>query len=220
MTNPLLYDAIIVVVLVWCALRGAHRGFILTVSGLVVLLCAIWGANMVSTTCAPMVSQWVAPKLEAVIETQMAEQEDTEVSIQALLEGTQLEGLLPYVDSDILEQVGDNAQDLATEVVTTVAQSLANGAARIVLWLLTFVALMIVLTLLVHGLDLVAKLPLLSTLNSLGGLVAGLVKGAIMLYIALLVCGWLGYLPTADVASQTHLYSRLLGYNPVAIAIL
>lgn len=222
MTNALIYDGIILLVLVWCALRGYRRGLILTVSSLVVLLCAIFGANILSTALTPTVSPIVAPKIEVFLEEQLASHldGDTDATIESLLEGTQLEALLPYVDEDVLAQVGTNAEALATEVLSTVAEALAYGVVQVILWIVAFVVISAVLNIVARTLDLVAKLPVLNTLNTLGGLVAGFVKGAIVLYIALIFFGWLGYLPTADVAEQTFLYSRLMAYNPVVIAIL
>lgn len=218
--NALLYDLIIVLILAWCAYRGYRRGLILTVSSLLVLLCAIFAANILSTMFAPMVSEAVAPKMEAFLQEQVSAHVEDDATLESLLEDTQLEALLPYVESDIILEVESNVEGLATEAIASIAQALATGVVKILLWIVAFVAVSALLNIVVRAVDLVAKLPVLRTVNTLGGLATGAIKGVIVVYIVLILLGWFDYLPEVDVAEQTLIYSKFMVYNPVKIAIL
>ena len=90
----------------------------------------------------------------------------------------------------------------AADIVTHAAQALAHFVAvqiaRIVIFAVAFFAVLIAWFFLSHALDLVAKLPVLSTVNAWGGGAVGLVKGALIVYIAV----WLlrgSYIPPAAI---------------------
>lgn len=54
-------------------------------------------------------------------------------------------------------------------------------------WVLSFVAVLILLAIVVHFLDIIARLPVLENINRIGGLAAGLLEGLIVVWILLFV---------------------------------
>ncbi|MDE6107999.1 MAG: CvpA family protein, partial [Oscillospiraceae bacterium] len=60
-------DVLLITVLVFFTLRGAKKGFVLTLCSLVAVLVAIIGANLLADMLAPKVAQAIQPKLEQVI---------------------------------------------------------------------------------------------------------------------------------------------------------
>lgn len=75
-------------------------------------------------------------------------------------------------DSGVYEQ-------LAAQIAETVIQRMA--------WILSFVVVVILLGILIHVLDLIAKLPVLNSINHAGGLAVGLVEGILIVWILFFV---------------------------------
>ena len=69
--------------------------------------------------------------------------------------------------------VGQEVAEATSHAVRAVADYIAVQIARMVLFLLAFVAILVVWLLLSHALDLVARLPVLNGLNRWGGAAAG-----------------------------------------------
>ena len=67
------------------------------------------------------------------------------------------------------------------------ALALTRAVLRPILFLIAFVVVLILWYFLSHALDLVAHLPLLSTLNAAGGFLFGAVKGGLLLMVAALL---------------------------------
>ena len=78
----------------------------------------------------------------------------------------------------------DKAADIVTHAAQALAHFVAVQIARIVIFAVAFFAVLIAWFFLSHALDLVAKLPVLSTVNAWGGGAVGLVKGALIVFIA------------------------------------
>lgn len=88
-----------------------------------------------------------------------------------------------FVDS--VEQVLDQSIAEATQsAVKAISAYVAREVARIVLFFVCFLVVLVGWTLLAHGLDLAFKLPVLSTLNAWSGFGVGLLKGTALVMIA------------------------------------
>ena len=66
----LIADGLILAVLLLFALVGAHRGFILSLCGLLAVLVAFVGASFAARTLSPMVADALEPKFASAIEEQ------------------------------------------------------------------------------------------------------------------------------------------------------
>lgn len=69
---------------------------------------------------------------------------------------------------------------IAAAVVESIAQSMIYG----VLYILSFLALLVLLHVLLRAMDLVFKLPGLHGLNALGGALIGLTEGTLLLFLS------------------------------------
>ena len=67
----LIADGLILAVLLLFALVGAHRGFILSLCGLLAVLVAFVGASFAARTLSPMVADALEPKFASAIEEQL-----------------------------------------------------------------------------------------------------------------------------------------------------
>ena len=67
----LIADGLILAVLLLFALVGAHRGFILSLCGLLAVLVAFVGASFAARTLSPIVADALEPKFASAIEEQL-----------------------------------------------------------------------------------------------------------------------------------------------------
>ena len=73
------------------------------------------------------------------------------------------------------------------DVVDQAAEQIAEIILQRIAWFLTFITVSILLGVLVHVLDLIAKLPVLDSVNHIGGLSVGLLEGLVIVWILFLI---------------------------------
>lgn len=143
--------------------------------------------------------------------------------IKEYLDNADLE--LPEEVHNFIDQIND--EDIAAiaesrsveEVVSVAANNVAEVIIRAILFLLTFVLILILWTVLARALDLVSRLPVLNSMNKLGGFIFGLVRGALLLF---LVAWVLNHLPTvteqlipAEIFEETYILKFFLTVKPL-----
>ena len=138
-------------------------------------------------------------------------------------EGFQITDLLTLMGLDgdvrrslaesVQEKVRDTGVSLATAVVESLAQSFIYGA----LYILSFLALTILLRVLMHAMDLVLQLPGLHGLNALGGALAGLVEGALLLFLAIWVLRRLGVSFETESLAGAHILRIFTTNTPLSL---
>lgn len=224
-----LFDIAIVLVLAFFVWRGASRGFILALFGLVAILVAFIGANFLAGALAPKVGAALEPKFAAAIEEKLNERFQ-DASTPALPEGETpsyplkdvlgvlkgmglYEDLINAVDKAVQARMAEAAASAAAAVAAAIAQSVAY----MVLFLVFFVLILLCWTLLSHALDLVSRLPGLNGLNRMAGGLVGLVKGCLILFVAAWLLRLSGNLIPEKAVEQTTLLHFFLTVNPVTL---
>ena len=182
----LIADGLILAVLLLFALVGAHRGFILSLCGLLAVLVAFVGASFAARTLSPMVADALEPKFASAIEEQLnasIQQQVAEEGSAALSpDDVPLDGVLNALREMGFYETLINTVDKAVENgMTSVA---AQSAAYLILFLLGFALILIAWKLISHALDLVARLPGLHFLNKTCGALFGLVQACVLLFVA------------------------------------
>lgn len=247
--NYLIFDAIILVVLLVFAFVGRHRGLILSLFSLLALLVAIGGGLIVSKHLTPAVTDWVYPLVEDHVTSavQSALPEEVEGDHSGLFNPEMseklsdlLENLSPETIQDTLNKTGielpkqvqnfllrmseEERSALADsgsleEFASAAAEKAVRAVVRVVLFLLCFVLILILWNILAKALDLVARLPVLKTMNKLGGFLFGVARGALFLFI---VAGLLNFYPTVlnslippETLEQTYLVRFFLNAQPL-----
>lgn len=129
----------------------------------------------------------------------------------------EVHNLLDQIDDKDIETIAESRS--VEEVVSVAANTVAEAIVRVILFLLTFVLILILWNVLAHALDLVSRLPVLKSMNKLGGFLFGLVRGALFLFLAAWV---LHHVPTvteqlisAETIEQTYLLKFFLTVNPL-----
>ena len=208
----LIFDAAIVLLLALAVWRGYRKGFILTFCGFLAIFVALIGATAVSNVLAQPVSQAISPMIESSIQQAVAEklqspdplgQENAsqlpdssgsqDPSQESPASDLPLQEILDLLEQSpvyrgfagALQSAVDAGLVSATANATIViSEYIAGQVARMVLFVVSFVLILILWFFVSHALDLAFKLPVLSSLNRLGGGALGLLKGALLIYVA------------------------------------
>ena len=230
MTTPVIIDAITVAVLGGFAIWGACRGLFWTLTELLTVVVALVGAGLIAGALAAPAARLTAPLIEEHIRQQVDDAMTVQSSQQVQMpeldveedEGFEIADLLALMglDEDVRdslveetqEKIADTGETIAVALVESVAQSLLYG----VLFLLSFLILMVLLKLAIRALDLVLKLPGLHLVNSLGGAVVGLVEGALLAFLAIWILRRLGVSFDTETVTQTHILHFFTTNTPLS----
>lgn len=91
--------------------------------------------------------------------------------------------LQEFIQEKCIEAIQENiGLDLEGSI-----EQVANLAAQRIAWIVSFILISILLGVLVHVLDILAKLPVIESINHLGGLAVGLLEGVVVVWILLFV---------------------------------
>lgn len=228
----ILFDIAIIAILLFFVWRGAHKGFVLSLFGLVAILVAFVGANFLANALAPKVGAALEPRFAAAIEQQLDEQFKA-TDAPALPEGTEgeaadyplqdvldvLKGMGLYEDliNTVDKAVQDGMSQVAANAAAAVAAAIAQSVAYMLIFLIAFVLIVLAWTILSHALDLVAKLPGLNMLNKTAGGIIGFFKGCIILFVLAWLLRISGNLIPEDAVLHTTLLKFFMTTNPVTL---
>ena len=212
MTAPVIIDAVVVLILVGFTIFGVKRGLLQTLAGLVIAVVALVGAGMIAATfsgplarlAAPLIEHRIEQKVDAAIEKQTAQMPEAETELE-------IEPLLALLGLD--KDVRGTGVSVATAVVTSIAQSMIYG----VLYILSFLALLVLLHVLFKAMDLLVRLPGLRGLNALGGGLLGLIEGALLLFLAVWAARRLGVSFEKEMFAQAHILRVFTTYTPLSV---
>ncbi|MBR1689746.1 MAG: CvpA family protein [Oscillibacter sp.] len=236
MTTAVIIDIVVVLILVGFGAYGAKQGLLQSLAGLVVTVVALVGAGMIAATfsapvthlVAPLLREQIASRVEEAVAQQVqtpawtqAEEDPEAFRIQDLLELLGVdEEARDALTGQIRESLGSVGSNLSDAVAAAMVESLVGTVVYGLLYLLAFLLLSLLLNVLVGAMDLVAKLPGLHALNSAGGAVAGLVKGALLLFLAVWVARRFGVSFDRPELEQAHILHIFTENTPLRILSL
>ena len=185
-------DLAILLILLYNIRSGYKRGFIMSLAGVVGLVCGIYGGSLAADLFSPAVSGYmiepVRQAIEAVGEAKDKETESAEDSgrFDILVAGVAKKLKLPQ---DILAKFSQNSSmdDLVDGFGEKLANEVAVQLARIVVFAVAFAVIEIVVFFLMRMLNAILKLPIIGLPNRIGGALLGGLKGG--LFVA--VCLWM-----------------------------
>ncbi|WP_409967266.1 CvpA family protein [Bengtsoniella intestinalis] len=219
MSTALMFDLIIVVIALFFIIQGWYRGLVLSLASLVVLICAGAGASIAADFLTPLATPVVTPSLESYLTNQIAEQAQTDPSatLASMLEDGKLSILTPYLDNEVIATAEASLSEFASETIADISNLVATGIIGTIIWVFAFLILALLLHIILHAVDLVAKLPVLNTLNTIGGILVGVVQSLLVIYIVLIVAGCFNWLPTEVEGAQSYVYHYFAAYNPLSL---
>lgn len=202
-------DIVIALILIVFAVRGARRGFVLTLAGLVTYIIALLGAMLLSHLFAERVAaQFIAPLVSDKIVPAIAEAGDALGLENAVIFGVRLGDLPTFGDIDLSGAFAAVTQPLI--------DALSLSIARCIVSIVAFVVILIILKIVAHAVDLVFRLPVLGTLNSLLGLVTGIITGALLVLLLVTVLSMFTGLIPPETADKTILFKFFRDLSPLS----
>ena len=227
MSAPVIMDIAAAAVLLLFLILGARAGLIRSLAGLVIVVVALVGAGMIAATfadpaaklAAPMIEKAVTQKVEEAItaETGMLDTERADPEIGELLS---MLGLDEEVKEGITNRAEQTIRDTGVSVISAVVESLCRSVIYGLLYILSFLGLWLLLHVLAKAMDLLARLPGLSTLNALGGAALGFVKGVLVLFLAIWAARRLGVSFETEEVAQTYILQFFAAHTPLSMLSL
>ena len=185
-------DIVIIGILGVSVLVGLYRGFISSVASI--------GGCLLSLG----LSFWLSPKLASFIQsrpdilrtlvsytdaaTKLGDQSLAGTSVSSLTEGGIAEILnrvsLPAPLSTLLKSNLENKVYGLADVGSYVSQTIVSAILNVICFIVCFLVLVLVIHFLINFLKVVFRFPVLKQLNSLAGGVLGLLRGALLCFVA------------------------------------
>ena len=202
---------VVLIILMGNAIIGMRVGFIKTVFSLISLILAL----VLTLWISPMVKNYmngnekfyngIATKVEKLLpfNEEIVEEEQSEAIEGLSVPKSIKEGLLKNNTAESYKDMAINSfkQYVSRYLTGVIINSLS--------FIVTFIAILIILWVIFMALDLISKLPLLNQVNKTAGLLAGLVHGLIMVWLFFILLNIFG----STVFGQSVL--KLVGENEV-----
>ena len=191
MTVPVIIDIIAAVLLMGFTIYGAKRGLFRALAGLLIIILALAGARFAAEALSGPAARLAGPALERHIEKRLDDalsgavgQMPEEVLPEELLA---LLGITGERLEDLAEQARESVRETGASILSAVAQSAAESFFYMLFYVLAFLLFSALLNLAAKLMDLALKLPVLHGANALGGAAVGLVEGALILFLLVLL---------------------------------
>ena len=177
-TSSVIVDRVLIAIVAVCVFLGAKRGFFRSLADLAAYLISLIGASFLANQFTPQVMEHLRPVLEGQVSQSITDYLTALTTTDASYSGL-LKGLL-----DTLTENG-TIDDVANVAVEVLADTILHNMAYMLLFLAAFVVLVVVLKLVIRVVDTALKLPVLHQMNTLGGILAGAVKGLVLVLLLL-----------------------------------
>lgn len=231
MNISVMIDIVIAVVLIAFTAAGWKHGLIRTLVGLAAMVLAVGLSSQIARAAAPeIVDRYLRPATYAAIEERAQELakgeevssvEDLRRDLSQVLDAIPndfirekaqdaVDGLLPQGEAlggALLAPLEELGRDMADKVLDTLVQDVL----RSILCAALFVILSAVFRIVARALRIVEKLPGVRQLNELGGALAGLAKGLVLVCLALWVLCHTGII-TPEMAEGSVVLGLLPGW--------
>ena len=169
-------------VLTYCALRGWRRGLIMTVF------------SMFATVIAIAISAQLSPQLSRTWQNTAFYEIVSERVEMTLFKGEDNRGVinslpLPDVVQNVLASNDDAQNNMlgVSEFRKYIADSVTGIILNAISFVLVFVGVSIIMRIIIRCLNLLSRLPVIHTMNKMGGMLVGLLKGLILLWLICIV---------------------------------
>lgn len=204
-------DIALAAVLLLALVTGWRQGFVQALTRIVVVVAALLLAGWIAGKLAEPAAKWLEPMLTEKWEQRLAAQGNTEDAGEMLaafgFEGDTL--------SEMVERAAEMAQQAGETLLSAVVSTAVRSAAYAVVYLVSFLLLLLVLRLALSPLHLFTKLPVVHDINALMGGVLGLVKGALLVFLAVWVLQKLQIFITPEIVNKTVLLKFFAQNSPM-----
>ena len=218
----LIIDLILIAIVAFCAWNGYRKGFIMGISGILALIVAFYGAQIIADTYSQEFNSMLKPFVNGIVDSAVAKVQEENVgafneedvygvTYDALGNLGILKSAAQDIAEDIAEKVERTGQTMREEIVGVLCSKIAYILTAVVVFLL----ILIVFTVITNILNLAFKLPGLEFINELFGALFGFAKGAVIVVAIAWIMRSLGVLVDEDIINKTMLLEWLMDHNLV-----
>lgn len=236
MAISIIMDIVLVGIIALAAYKGFKKGIIASIIGIVSIVVAIYGANLLAVTFSGEFVDVMEPFVSGIVDS-------TEAKILSNSAGAGDENYKPNtpvsaedakdsykVSYSVLKELGLDdkiADTIATEVhkvadavnsrmTTSLTQKICEKLSFIAVFIIAFALIMIIFTAIGNMLDLVFGLPGLENLNHILGGIFGAAKGLVLVVVICCICRYLGIVIGSDIVENTWIMKKLMENNFIA----
>lgn len=225
MNNALIIDGALLALLLIGYLIGAYRGLFKSLMGFLTVFIALIGAVLLADALTEPMTDFVMPIIEERVTERLSVPEGLTMgqffsgmaSSNSATNPTFSEWFGKLDKWGAGDRFFGEFRDSTANAAQTAVHALVASIIHTVLLLLWFVILFIALKLLTRTLDHVFDLPVLKTLNDVGGGVLGLLETVLLIYLALWLAPHFGVTFLHDNAEHTYLLKFFLTYTPLTL---
>lgn len=232
-------NLILIGIIVICAWQGFKKGIIMGIIGVLVIILSLYGAQLLSDTFSSEVLPVLKPFISGVMDTSIEETAyevlgfepdengnySVSLSLDDLMEShpeSRVEicrwvyrdlGLYDTLANDMAQKAVDYADQNSTDVSSAVTDVLCQSIAWYGTFILAFILIFTVLTVIVNLTNLSFRIPYVGIINDLGGLVIGVYTALLFCSLLLWVLQFAGILLPEDTLRTAGLAEFILDKN-------
>ena len=200
-------DLILLALLLIGLVLGWRQGLVQALTRIIVVVAALLLASWIAGKLAEPAARWLEPILSEKLEQRLTAQGNTDDAGEMLaafgFEGDTL--------SELVDNAVEKAQQAGETLLSAVVSTALKSAAYAVVYVVSFLLLLLLLRLVLTPLHLFTKLPVVHGVNALLGGVLGLVKCALLLFLAV----WVQLLVTPELVNKTVLLKFFAQNSPI-----
>lgn len=225
-------DLLLVLIIIICAWSGYKKGMIMGIGGVLAIIISLYGANLLSNTF----SYEVIPALRPFASGYMAKLITEEVNVDLGITGTGLSvddylavypsdthefcyrsfkaiGLADGTADSMAAMAMEYAEEQSTDIKTAVTEVLCREVAYAAGFILFFLILIILLTIIGNLPNLSFKIPNMDLLNDISGAALGVITGAMFCIVLVWALKFTGLFISQDTIDETLLASWFMKHN-------
>lgn len=226
----ILIDFILIAILALCVWNGYRKGLILGIAGLLVLVVAFVGANLLAKTYSSEFMPIVEPIFDKIVDNAVLEAENSEAIVLKSdtideeektyitgVESLKNMGIFEKSAKKVIESIKNSADGFAKGLNNAIKTKLSETCCFLIVFIIAFLLIVIVFTIIANIVNLVFKLPGLELVNDIGGAVMGAAKGLVFVFVIALLMQYIGFaFQKSNAINKTILLKWLMQINPLS----
>lgn len=207
------FDIVILLIVVFSAVRGGMLGMIRSLVGLFSLIVAFFSANIYYDNFADIIAG--KTNIQSSLEVFFSKDFFSKFSIPSI-ELPQLTKNFSEV-SEYLDRLFVKSDFIADSLSASFGEFMSQILVNIISWVIIFVVVYIIIRVLGIILEEVFKLPLLKSINSITGFLFGIVKGTLFVLLLVLTLQFIGQISSnhyfSDLVENSYFAYYVIKYN-------
>ncbi|PKM65278.1 MAG: hypothetical protein CVU95_16125 [Firmicutes bacterium HGW-Firmicutes-2] len=223
-------DIMLIAIILFCAINGMIKGFVKTLFGLSSTIVALVLTLLISPQVSGLIinntsfDQMIGEKTVELlkIENLMGDQ-DTELEEVIVSGAINLPGnILRFLEKNNTPEINDKLE--ANGLGDYISGSIATMAVNAFVFLIVFLIVSLLLNAVVIVLDIITRLPIVKSMNKLGGFSVGLVIGVLIVWVATMSLSFIISIQATETLSElieSSIFTKLFYYNnPIQFFIM